>query len=89
MFISQLLVFLYVCGALGSDTNYKKVASRFAISFTLAFKPSIYSEEYWYRKGGYALHCLLICDDEMRILDCFVGYLGNRVSYFLPRLGSR
>ena len=29
--MSQLLVFLYVCGASGSDANYKKVASRFAI----------------------------------------------------------
>jgi len=32
---SQLLVFLYVCGASGSDANYKKVASRFAISHGL------------------------------------------------------
>jgi hypothetical protein len=28
---NQLLVFLYVLGAVGSDANYKKVASRFKI----------------------------------------------------------
>jgi len=130
---SQLLVFLYVCGASGSDANYKKVASRFAIShglvqifvdrctraiirtlqsqviswpddaerkiiskrfqdkygfancvgvvdgtvFPLAFKPRVYGEEYWYHKGGYSLHCLIICDDEMCILDYLVGYPGS------------
>jgi hypothetical protein len=130
---NQLLVFLYVLGASGSDANYKKVASRFKIShglvqifverctralistfqsdviswpdaaerkmiakrfqdkygfancigiidgtvFPLAFKPSEYGEEYWYRKGGYCLHCLLICDDEMRILDYLVGWPGS------------
>jgi hypothetical protein len=130
---NQLLVFLYVLGASGSDANYKKVASRFKIShglvqifverctralisifqtdviswpdaverksiskrfqdkygfancigimdgtvFPLAFKPSEYGEEYWYRKGGYCLHCLLICDDEMRILDYIVGWPGS------------
>jgi hypothetical protein len=132
-------VFLDVCGASGSDANYKKVASRFAIShglvqifvdrctwanistlqsqfiswpddaerkiiakrfqdnygfancvgivdgtvFPLAFKPRVYGEEYWYRKGGYSLHCLIICDDEMHILDYLIGYPGfvhdNRV----------
>jgi hypothetical protein len=129
----QLLVFLYVCGADGSDANYKKVASRFSIShgivqifverctraiislfqndvlcwpdinerkiigkrfqdkynfpncvgivdgtvFPLAHKPALCGEEYWYRKGGYSLHCLVICDDEMRILDYLVGYPGS------------
>jgi hypothetical protein len=130
---NQLLVFLYVLGASGSDANYKNVASRFKIShglvqifverctralisvfqedviswpdaierksiakrfkdkygfancigimdgtvFPLAFKPSEYGEEYCYRKGGYCLHCLLICDDEMRILDYLVGWPGS------------
>jgi hypothetical protein len=131
--INQLLVFLYVLGAVGSDANYKKVASRFKIShglvqifverctralisrfqseviswpdvieqkviskrfqekygfancigimdgtvFPLAFKPTDYGEEYWYRKGGYCLHCLILCDDEMRILDYLVGWPGS------------
>ena len=129
----QLLVFLYVCGAVGSDANFKKVASRFKIShglvqifverctralksklevdtinwpdanerriiskrfqdkygfanciglvdgtvFPLVFKPTEYGEDYWYRKGGYAIHSLIICDDEMRILDYLVGYPGS------------
>jgi hypothetical protein len=126
-------VFLYVCGAVGSDANFKKVASRFMIShllvqifverctralksklevdtinwpdayerriiskrfqdkygfanciglvdgtvFLLAFKPTEYGEDYWYRKGGYGIHSLIICDDEMRILDYLVGYPGS------------
>jgi hypothetical protein len=45
--------------------------------FPLAFKPSEYGEEYWYCKGGYCLHCLLICDDEIRILDYLVGWPGS------------
>ncbi len=45
--------------------------------FPLAFKPRVYSEEYWYHKGGYSLHCLIICDDEMHILDCLIGYPGS------------
>jgi hypothetical protein len=129
----QLLVFLYVRGAVGYDANFKKVASHFKIShglvqifverctralksklevdtinwpdgnerriiskrfqdkygfancigfvdgrvFPLVFKPTEYGEDYWYRKGGYAIHSLIICDDEMRILDYLVGYPGS------------
>jgi hypothetical protein len=129
----QLLICLYVCRADGADANYKKVASRFAIShglvqifvewftravvslfqtdvlswpdvnewkiiprqfqekcrfpkrigivdgtvFPLGHKPTLCREEYWYRKGGYSLHCLVICDDKMRILDFLVGYQGS------------
>ena len=129
----QLLVFLYSLGADGSDSNYKKIGTRFQIShgivqifidrctraiksmfeheviswpdtnerkvisqrfqakygfancvgivdgtvFPLAFKPSEYGEEYWYRKGGYCLHSIIICDDEMRVLDFLAGYPGS------------
>jgi hypothetical protein len=45
--------------------------------FPLAFKPTEYDEEYWYCKGGYCLHCLIVCDDEMRILDYAVGWPGS------------
>jgi hypothetical protein len=45
--------------------------------FPLAFKPRVYGEEYWYCKGGYSLHCLIICDDKMRILDYLIGYPGS------------
>jgi hypothetical protein len=45
--------------------------------FPLAFKPRVYNEDYWYCKGGYALHCLLFCDDEMRIFDYLVGHPGS------------
>jgi hypothetical protein len=45
--------------------------------FPLAYKPTLCGEEYWYRIGGYSLHCLVICVDEMRILDYLVGYPGS------------
>jgi hypothetical protein len=129
----QLLVFLYVLGASGSDANYKRVASRFKISngtvkifvdrctkavlellendavfwpdsadrrtiakriqekygfphcigfldgtiFPLEFKPSLFGEEYYSRKGCWSVHCLIICDDETRILDFLVGWPGS------------
>jgi hypothetical protein len=43
----------------------------------MANKPILCVEEYWYRKGGYSLHCLVFCDHEMRILDYLVGYPGS------------
>jgi hypothetical protein len=126
----QLLILLYVLGASGSDSNYRKVGSRFKISsgavrlyvdrctaaiistlehevvywpndserkficdriqdkydfpncvgfvdgtiLPLEFKPSLYGEEYFCRKGCYGVHCLVICDDELRILDFLVGW---------------
>lgn len=126
----QLLIFLYVLGASGSDANYKKVGTRFKIGhgtiqlyverctkavlslleadsvnwpdaadrktiakriqakygfpncigfldgtiLPLEFKPSLYGEEYWHRKGGWAVHCLIICDDETHILDFLAGW---------------
>jgi len=51
--------------------------------FPLEFKPTLFGEEYHNRKGCYAVHCLVICDDELRILDFLVGWPGfvhdNRV----------
>jgi hypothetical protein len=41
--------------------------------FPLAHKPTACGEEYLYLKDGYSLHCLVICDDEMSILDYLVG----------------
>ena len=129
----QLLTLLFVLGCSGTDSNYKKIGSRFGIShglvqifvdrctravlselrndaivwpdadgrkyisrriqekygfpncigmldgtvLPLAFKPTLYGEEYWYRKGGYAVHCLIICDDETRIMDFLVGWPGS------------
>jgi hypothetical protein len=45
--------------------------------FPLVFKPTEYCKDYWYRKGGYTIHSIIICDDKMRILDCLVGYPGS------------
>ncbi len=43
--------------------------------FPLAFKSTEYGEEYWYHKGGYCLHCQLICNDELRVLDFIIGWV--------------
>jgi hypothetical protein len=45
--------------------------------FPLAFKPSKYGEEYWYWKGSYCLHSIIMCNDEMRVLDFLAGYPGS------------
>ena len=129
----QLLIFLYVLGATGSDAQHRKIRSRFNISvgtihlyverctdavlqllekdavhwpdarsrketarriqrkygfpncigfldgtiLPLEFKPSLYGEDYYSRKGCFAVHCLVICDDETRILDFVVGWPGS------------
>jgi hypothetical protein len=45
--------------------------------FPLAFKPTLYGEDYHTRKGFYGVHCLMICDDTTRVLDFVVGWPGS------------
>ncbi len=40
----------------------------------LEFKPNLYGEEYYCRKGCYGVYCLIICEDELRIFDYLVGW---------------
>ena len=45
--------------------------------FPLAFCPSVNGEDYFTRKGGYALHGLIICDDMARITWVEMGWPGS------------
>jgi hypothetical protein len=40
----------------------------------LEFKHNLYGEEHYCQKGCYGLNCLVICDDELQILDYLVGW---------------
>nr|KAE8918276.1 hypothetical protein PF009_g31407 [Phytophthora fragariae] len=43
----------------------------------LAFKPTLDGEDYFTRKGGYAINALLICDDRARVTYALAGWPGS------------
>ena len=43
----------------------------------LEFKPQLDGEDYFTRKGGYAVHSLIICDDVGRIRGITLGWAGS------------
>jgi len=43
----------------------------------LAFKPTLNGEDYFTRKGGYALNSLLFCDDRARVIYMVTGWPGS------------
>ena len=45
--------------------------------FPLVFAPTLNAEDYFTRKGGYALHALIICDDMARITSIDMGWPGS------------
>ena len=45
--------------------------------FPLAFTPTVNGEDYYTRKGDYAIKGLVICDDAARITWIEVGWLGS------------
>ena len=45
--------------------------------FPLEFKPRLNGEDYFTRKGGYAVHSLIICDDQVRIRGITLGWAGS------------
>ena len=45
--------------------------------FPLAFKPTLNGEDYFTRKGCYAIHGLIICDDKARITWIEMGWPGS------------
>ena len=44
---------------------------------SLAFKPSLFGEDYYTRKGSYAVHVLIICDDQACLREYPTGWLGS------------
>lgn len=43
----------------------------------LEYKPSVDGEDYYTRKGGYAVNAIITCDDIARVRDVVIGWPGS------------